>query len=494
MISALLAGIAISFVIYRLVHDGAPKSIPRVGNPGGIGYLITALRYTIKSEEVLDEADRVFDGRPYALPTLGGWVIVLSAGHAETLRASNDSIFNQPIRVNESLQLDHTMNNKQQKIPFQATVIRNELTKGIANLIPEILDESTLAMEETFRSPSGSEYVSLPVFHTMTHMIGRISNRAVMGTEICRNEHFVHAIVSFAETLTVYSQLLNWTPNVPGLRSLVYFVLSSIWGSAKQPMAFVKPYVAKRLEERKVSNDHPFNIAEFLLENAPLEMASDADELAMRILNVNFGSIHTTSIFLSQTLFEMAQMSAEDIESVRKEVKEVLDQERGWNKSALNKFWKIDSILREVARMHGLSFLGMNRITIAKGNLPDGVVIPSGYQVAVNLKHFHRDPQVYPNPHVFDPFRFSKLRENEDSSVKYGFTTVDPHFLPFGAGRHACPGRFFAAMELKIMIAIILLNYDFKLPDGEVTRPKDVIFAGAVIPPTKEHLLFKPRA
>lgn len=52
----------------------------------------------------------------------------------------------------------------------------------------------------------------------------------------------------------------------------------------------------------------------------------------------------------------MAQMSAEDIDSVRKEVREVLDQEGGWNKAALNRFWKIDSILREVGRMHALAF------------------------------------------------------------------------------------------------------------------------------------------
>lgn len=120
MIFALLAGIAISFIIYRLIYDGAPEGIPRVSKPGGIGYLIAALRYTIKSEEVLDEADKVFVGRPYALPTLGGWIIVLSAKHMETLRASNDSIvrvvwlhsfqtcvihrpnqFNQPIQINE---------------------------------------------------------------------------------------------------------------------------------------------------------------------------------------------------------------------------------------------------------------------------------------------------------------------------------------------------------------------------------------------------------
>lgn len=92
MIPVLLAGIAVSLVFYRLVYDGAPEGIPRLGRAGGFGYLVTALRYTIKTEEVLDEGDRTFGGRPYALPTLGGWVILLSAEHMETLRASNDSI------------------------------------------------------------------------------------------------------------------------------------------------------------------------------------------------------------------------------------------------------------------------------------------------------------------------------------------------------------------------------------------------------------------
>ena len=29
------------------------------------------------------------------------------------------------------------------------------------------------------------------------------------------------------------------------------------------------------------------------------------------------------------------------------------------------------------------------------------------------------------------------------------------------------PGRFFAANELKAMLAYVVLNYDLKLPDGE---------------------------
>lgn len=224
-------------------------------------------------------------------------------------------------------------------------------------------------------------------------------------------------------------------------------------------------------------------------------MASDVDELATRILTINFAIIHPISIFLSQTLFEMAQMLDGDVDSVRTEITEVLEQEGGWNEVALNRFRKVDSILREVGRVHGLALFGMARIAIATTKLP--IDIPCGSQVVVDLRHFHRDPQVYPNPRIPDPFRFSRLGENggnEAEDIKYSFTTVDNHFLPFGAGRHVCPGRFFASMQLKIMVAVIVLKYEFKFPGGKKIRPKDVVVDGFVMPPVKEHLLFKPRS
>jgi cytochrome P450 len=44
-------------------------------------------------------------------------------------------------------------------------------------------------------------------------------------------------------------------------------------------------------------------------------------------------------------------------------------------------------------------------------------------------------------------------------------------YLSFGHGRHACPGRFFAANELKLLLAYMVLNYDIepleKRPDGK---------------------------
>lgn len=38
--------------------------------------------------------------------------------------------------------------------------------------------------------------------------------------------------------------------------------------------------------------------------------------------------------------------------------------------------------------------------------------------------------------------------------------------LAFGFGKHACPGRFFAAQELKTMLAHVLLKYDIEFIGG----------------------------
>lgn len=41
----------------------------------------------------------------------------------------------------------------------------------------------------------------------------------------------------------------------------------------------------------------------------------------------------------------------------------------------------------------------------------------------------------------------------------------------FGYGAQACPGRFFAALEIKLMFTKLLLGYDIKHPDGMAERP-----------------------
>jgi len=59
--------------------------------------------------------------------------------------------FNQPTAINEDLQLPYTMDVHQLRNPYQASVLRTDVNRAISSYIPEILDESILAMDETFR-------------------------------------------------------------------------------------------------------------------------------------------------------------------------------------------------------------------------------------------------------------------------------------------------------------------------------------------------------
>ncbi|EUC42253.1 hypothetical protein COCMIDRAFT_104003 [Bipolaris oryzae ATCC 44560] len=50
------------------------------------------------------------------------------------------------------------------------------------------------------------------------------------------------------------------------------------------------------------------------------------------------------------------------------------------------------------------------------------------------------------------------------------FVYANTRDLYFGYGRHACPGRLFAANEIKIIMVRLLLDYEFKMPGDQTKR------------------------
>ena len=75
---------------------------------------------------------------------------------------------------------------------------------------------------------------------------------------------------------------------------------------------------------------------------------------------------------------------------------------------------------------------------------------------------------------------FLKLRENGDIN-KFQFTSVSDDSTNFGAGSHACPGRFFASNEIKLMVAELLMNYDMRFAKGQ-RRPENMVLDFSIIP------------
>lgn len=126
--------------------------------------------------------------------------------------------------------------------------------------------------------------------------------------------------------------------------------------------------------------------------------------------------------------------------------------------------------------------------------LSNGQVLPAGVIVEAPNGPISSDPEIYFDPHVFDPLRFYKIRQAKDavagnSGVKKAELVANSQFvssgslsLSWGYGRHACPGRFFAANEVKMIVGKVLMEYELKLPDGVTERYPNFTYGDMVGP------------
>ena len=98
-------------------------------------------------------------------------------------------------------------------------------------------------------------------------------------------------------------------------------------------------------------------------------------------------------------------------------------------------------------------------------HLSDGTTIPRNSILLVPAERMW-DASIYPSPEQFEPYRFLKLRETPGHETSAQLVSPSSEHMGFGFGKHACPGRFFAANEIKIALCHILLKYDIQLPEG----------------------------
>lgn len=113
------------------------------------------------------------------------------------------------------------------------------------------------------------------------------------------------------------------------------------------------------------------------------------------------------------------------------------------------------------------------RVALQQINLKDGTVIPKGAMIAWAGHQHANDPLINNDPDVFDPTRAYRKRYANDKAEfnKYVAGVNETSSLAFGYGNQACPGRYFAVNELKLMLARLVAEYDFALPPG-AQRPK----------------------
>ncbi|KAJ7168733.1 cytochrome P450 [Mycena filopes] len=373
--------------------------------------------------------------------------------------------------------------------PYHHHTIRTNLTRNLHARFPDVRDEIVCAFNDVLRV-HGPEWQTVTVLPMIMAVVARVSNRLFVGLPLCRDEAYLRNNVEFALDVIRSAQRIALFPKF--LRPLVGPFVTHKTKCFARAIERLGPTVEERLEkEREMGPEwfgKPNDFISWLLESADEESRTTHD-LVLRVLATNFAAIHTSSMAFTHALFDLAA-HPEHLAPLREEVERVIDGEGGrWSKAALNGMVKVDSFLRESQRLNAGGPLNMIRKVVAKEGfrLPDGTILPHGAIVCVAAQATHRDAAKFDNADKFDGFRFAREREEhiakheEDSVFKRQMISTGVDHLPFGTGKHACPGRFFAATELKAMLAHLVVNYDVKA-EVEGVRPPDVVFNSAVSP------------
>ncbi len=332
------------------------------------------------------------------------------------------------------------------------------------------------------------EWHEVDVLASLREIVTQVSTRVFLGPELCRNKEWLANTQGYTDNVFRAVRVIRRWPEWS--RPYVQWFLSDcarIRQQVKRAEEIIEPVIAKRLEAMALAKK---GLAE-MPEDAIVWMHQTATgkgkeyHAAHIQLSLSMASVHTTSDLFSNILFQLCR-HPEWIEPLLKEAQDVR-VEGGWEKTSLYRMKLADSLMKETQRLKPLGVRASSRhrhrplecssyprltsgivlshrYTHDDVTLSDGTFIPKGAIIGTNMSRMW-DPEVYPNPDEWQPDRFLKLREEPGKEHSSQFVTTTMESLGFGIGSHACPGRFFASSKVKLLLAYVLENYEFKRAD-----------------------------
>ncbi|KAK4464954.1 putative cytochrome P450 E-class, group IV [Cladorrhinum samala] len=396
--------------------------------------------------------------------------------------------------------IEQTMHAKYTQLEFRhkliVYVIKTNLTPALNRLNPSIAEE----VQESFRKelPPCPDWTPININQKLLRIVALVSGRIFLGTKVARSEAYVDAAINYTIELMrarhAVEAVRPWlrpfkAPHLPEIKALR--------ARLRAGEELLRPLLAER---RNLSDteEKPEDMLQWILDGQSKYRPYSTEELARVQLTLSFAAIHTTTMTATNTLYNLA-VYPEYIPILREEISSVLSTTGGvFTSQALQNMKRLDSFIKESMRIDPPGATSFNRKVLKSFALSSGQVIPAGVIIEVPAEALTRDPEIFPNPDTFQPWRFYDLRSelrNEgeaDKAAQHQFASIGQTVLTFGYGRHACPGRFFAANEIKMIVANILMQYDVKMPEGmEGKRYPNIRYGGTNSPdPTKE-LLFK---
>ncbi|RPA95180.1 cytochrome P450 [Choiromyces venosus 120613-1] len=499
----------------------SPSKLPIVGidSPGYFGLLKARRHFVTNGRQILKDAYYKYYKKNFVITTNSCEKIILTFDQTKELSNAPEDTVSFIHAINELMMADYTGLNRAPGSHILKDVIRIKLTQNLGSMKEAQMEETQFALNTEMPqcttdgcySPTPiliclvrmliklimAEWTSVNIYSATLRMVARISGRAFIGLPLCRDEDWLTVSINFTnDVFNTAAKLATISKLIRPFYAYIQNSTKAIEAHRRKARALLAPTIQRRLEEETLGKESGTAHREY---NDLLQWLSDriesqhknVDHLAELQLSTSMASIHTTTSSLVNTILDLAEHQ-EYIQPIREEIEAVISTNDGMlDRRALRKMRKTDSFLKESMKAR-LGLLTFNRKVMKSLTLSDGTYLPKGTLIAAPHSIFSTDPDYIEDPEAFDGFRwYKKALALKDGMVDNNYSaSAAPENLAFGQGKHACPGRFFATEEIKLILIYILLQYDLKYPEGQ-SRPDNIDNGEFTFPDFRQKLLFK---
>ncbi|KAI1855136.1 hypothetical protein JX266_000001 [Neoarthrinium moseri] len=422
-------------------------------------------------EKYMKEGYREYRHGAYQLWSPDGYVTVVSPDFLNELKNMPDNMCDFYSGAANAVQGKHKFFDLSGKAPIFA--LKSMMTPKLDELLPGMLEEVEYATKLLLPAET-DVWHDLKISDEYARIVGYMTGRLFFGTDLNRQEDWLQGIIAFPDNVFRAARKLRRTPaplkrlRLPFLREIQKTVFLLY-----KARSVLVPLLQDRTSgnEKERSDEPHLDFLQFVLEashrESKLPTLARQSEQNMIIM---LAGIHTTTIAGIHMLYDLAAMP-HFIQPLRDEINGLWDECAGHlTKASMRKMVKLDTTFDRV-------------ITAPAGIvLSNGLHLPKGTVLTVPSSQVSMDPNVWANPEEYDALRFAKLREVPGAANNYQYPTSTEESLHFGAGRHACPGRWVSTIENKAILSYMIRHFDFRLIDPKQGRPKNLTFGPNVSP------------
>ncbi|KAK7040289.1 hypothetical protein VNI00_009756 [Paramarasmius palmivorus] len=292
---------------------------------------------------------------------------------------------------------------------------------------------------------------------------GAVIMKVAYGYEVTTDDDFFVKLAerSFQITEEIFSSpyMIDFFPilrHVPP-----WFPLFSHWQAAKLVIENKVEHIPFAWTKKSIDSGNYIDsfASRFLQpETGPAPNEEEEDTLKMVCQALYIGGADTTVAVLSSFFYLM-----ETHPEIQRRAQAEVDSVTGGNRLPIPDDEKsmpfVTAMIKDILRWAPVAPLGILHRSM-QDDIYDGYLIPKGSTIAANIWAITHDPDLYPNPDVFDPERH--LGDNPQT---------DPYKFVFGFGRRICPGAHFAQRSLFLNISNVLAVFNLEMECDKAGKP-----------------------